>query len=147
MDITESNIHVSGADIWQGAHPRYIIALHYTDSNNDGAERRFVFVVRSIIGIPWIIADSPVEDPNGVPDGSKQTNRTIWFVFDVDKTALQSNPRIPASWFAEVATSTIEVGITDRRRFNIAGPGDLPEDEEISLLPLTKIEDILIFAP
>ncbi len=142
MDITTNNIHISGVDIWRGARPLYIFAIHYTDFNNDEVERRFVLVVRNSLGDPWFFADMPVKDPNGVSD----INQTIWFAFDVDKPTLQSNPKIRASWFAEAATSTVEIGVTDQTEINIAGPGDLPTDEKTSL-EFIKIEDIIVFNP
>ena len=142
LDIITNNIHISGVDTWRGDLPQYIIALHYTDFNNDETEHRFVFVVRSSLGDPWIVADMPVKDPNGVSDIS----RTVWFGFDVDRTILQSTPNISASWFTEVANSTIEVGITDKTEINISGPGDLPMDEKNSL-EFIKIEDVLVFTP
>jgi len=143
-DITANNINVSGVDIWQGVHPLYLIGVHYTDSNQDYTERRFIFVVRGSTGDPWIMADTPVKDPNSVSDNTDLTNRMIWFAFDVDKTILESDKRIDPSWFTRIATSMIEIGITDQSQFNIAGPGGLPANAS-PLTPLYEIGDVLIF--
>lgn len=140
IDIITNNIHVSGLDSWRGAHPLYLFAIHYTDFNNDDTERRFVLVVRNSLGNPWFVADMPVKDP----DGTSDINRTIWFAFDVDKTILQSNPKIRTSWFAETATSSIELGITDQKEITIPEPGTLSVNERTSLA-LFKIKDILVF--
>jgi hypothetical protein len=142
IDITTNDIHISGLDTWQGASPLYILALHYTDLNTDDVERRFVFVVKTSLGNPWFVADIPVRDPNGA---SSDADRTIWFVFDVDKSVLLANPKIRSPWFDEAATSIIEVGITDQKQINITGPGALPEDEKVPLVALFKIEEISIF--
>lgn len=143
MDITTGNIQISGTDIWQGTTPSYIIAVHYTDFNNDESERRFVFIVRSALGNPWIIADMPVKNPSGISD----INRTVWFAFDIDKATLQSSsPTIPDSWFAEVTSSTIEIGVADQHQINIVGPGDLPVDEK-TLITFFKIGGVLILNP
>ncbi len=120
------------------------MAVHYADYSSDSTERRFVFVVRSSTGVPWIVADLPVRDPDGTSLG---TNQTIWFTLDVDEALLRTSPKIRASWFGEVATSTIEIGITDQREIRVDGGGGSPEDESATLTPLTKVEDIRVFLP
>ncbi len=144
ISFTANNVRILGADTWQSDHPRYMMAVHYADYNSDRTERRFVFVVRSSTGIPWIVADSPVRDPNGTSSG---TNQTIWFAFDVDEDLLRADPKIRASWFTEVATSTIEIGITDERQIHVDGAEPSSEDKSAGLTPLTKVEDIRVFLP
>lgn len=146
-EITTNNVYVSGVDVWQGIDPLYLVAIHYTDFNNDEKERRFVFVVRSSSGDPWIIADMSIENPDGASDKSDQTDRTIWFDFDVDKTILQSDPKIDPSWFIDATSSLIEVGVVDQGQINISGFGELTADEKASLTPLYKIADISVFDP
>jgi hypothetical protein len=139
-DINIDNIRISEVETWQGVLPRYVISIHYTNFNNDAAERRFVFVVRSKIGVPWIIADTPIK----VLDSASDIDQTIWFAFNVNRNILQSNPNIPASWFAEVANSTIEVMIVDQPGINIAGVGGITVDGKPSLPPFIS-EDIVVF--
>jgi len=140
LGIITNNIQISGVDAWRGRSPLYIFALHYVDLNVDDVERRFVFVIKTNLGDPWFVADVPVKDPEIVSD----TDRTIWFLFDVDKSILLSNPKIRPSWFDEAATSIIEVGVTDESQINVAGPGTLSDNEK-EPLALIKIEDISIF--
>ncbi len=144
INFTANNVRILGADIWKSDHPRYMMAVHYADYNSDRTERRFVFVVRSSTGVPWIVADSPVRDPNGTSLG---TNETIWFTFDVDEALLRTNPKIRGSWFTEVATSTIEIGITDQRQIHVDGAEGSPESKSAALTLLTKVEDIRVFLP
>lgn len=140
LGILTNNIQISGMDIWRGSNPLYIFALHFTDLNKDDVERRFVFVIKTNLGDPWFVADVPVKDPEIVSD----IDRTIWFLFDVDKSVLLSNSNIRPSWFDEAATSIIEVGVTDERQINVAGPGSL-SNNEIEPLALIELEYISIF--
>ncbi len=144
LNVTMNNINIWEVQTWQGDHPKYMIALHYVDANSDRTERRFVFVVRSSTGVPWIVADSPVREPNGASPG---TSQTIWFAIDVDEALLRAGLATRSSWFTEVATSTMEIGITDQREIHVDGAEDSPQDKSAALTPLTKVEDIGVFLP